>query len=69
MDNILGYENTHKKDLTKRYILAAKTYVGIEIAEEADWTKLIEGSTAVVNLAGAPISTRWSPEVSLFSTL
>ncbi|KAI5063105.1 hypothetical protein GOP47_0021652 [Adiantum capillus-veneris] len=41
----------------------ASAYPGIEIAEEPQWAKLIQGSTAVVNLAGTPISTRWSSEV------
>lgn len=36
------------------------------IAEESDWKNCVQGSTAVVNLAGLPISTRWSPEVSFF---
>ncbi|GER55257.1 NAD(P)-binding Rossmann-fold superfamily protein [Striga asiatica] len=40
-----------------------REYPGIVIAEEADWKNCIQGSTAVVNLAGLPISTRWSPEV------
>ncbi|XP_020703592.1 epimerase family protein SDR39U1 homolog, chloroplastic isoform X1 [Dendrobium catenatum] len=35
----------------------------IVIAEEEEWSKCIEGSNAVVNLAGMPISTRWSSEV------
>uniref|UniRef100_A0A0E0NNE4 Uncharacterized protein n=1 Tax=Oryza rufipogon TaxID=4529 RepID=A0A0E0NNE4_ORYRU len=42
---------------------AASTFPGITIAEQGDWDKCIQGSTAVVNLAGMPISTRWSPEV------
>lgn len=40
-----------------------KEFPGILIAEEGDWKKCIQGSSAVVNLAGMPISTRWSPEV------
>lgn len=36
------------------------------IAEESEWKNCVQGSTAVVNLAGLPISTRWSPEVSFF---
>lgn len=35
----------------------------IVIAEEAEWKQCIHGSNAVVNLAGLPISTRWSPEI------
>ncbi|XP_068646473.1 epimerase family protein SDR39U1 homolog, chloroplastic [Aristolochia californica] len=38
-------------------------FPGIIIAEEAEWGNCIQGSTAVVNLAGMPISTRWSPEI------
>lgn len=33
------------------------------IAEEEEWKKCIEDSNAIVNLAGMPISTRWSPEI------
>lgn len=33
------------------------------IAEEPEWKDCIQGSNAVVNLAGMPISTRWSPEI------
>ncbi|GFQ08875.1 epimerase family protein sdr39u1 homolog chloroplastic [Phtheirospermum japonicum] len=39
-----------------------KDYPRIVIAEEAEWRNCIQGSTVVVNLAGLPISTRWSPE-------
>lgn len=49
--------------------MAAKDFPGIVIAEEREWRDCIQGSTAVVNLAGLPISTRWSPEVSFFSKL
>lgn len=42
---------------------AVKDFPGLVIAEEPEWRNCIEGSTAVVNLAGMPISTRWSPEV------
>eukprot|EP01018_Ginkgo_biloba_P039336 Gb_40061 [translate_table: standard] len=44
-------------------IFPAKDYPGIIIAEEPDWVKYIQGSTAVVNLAGTPIGTRWSPQI------
>ncbi|KAH6767218.1 Rossmann-fold superfamily protein [Perilla frutescens var. hirtella] len=44
-------------------IFPAKDYPRIEIAEEPEWRNCIQGSTAVVNLAGLPISTRWSPEI------
>lgn len=40
-----------------------KDFPRIVIAEEPDWKDCIQGSTAVVNLAGMPISTRWSPEI------
>jgi hypothetical protein len=42
---------------------AASTYPGLTIAQQGDWEACVRGSTAVVNLAGMPISTRWSPEV------
>lgn len=42
-----------------------KDFPGIVIAEEAEWKDSIHGSNGVVNLAGMPISTRWSPEVSI----
>eukprot|EP00250_Pteridium_aquilinum_P014539 c22049_g1_i1 orf=103-1257(+) len=41
----------------------ASVYPGVEIAEESKWGQFIQGSTAVVNLAGTSISTRWSPDV------
>ncbi|GMI74483.1 GIANT CHLOROPLAST 1 [Hibiscus trionum] len=41
-------------------IFPVKNFPGIKIAEEAGWKNCIEGSNAVVNLAGMPISTRWS---------
>ncbi|XP_057783149.1 epimerase family protein SDR39U1 homolog, chloroplastic [Salvia miltiorrhiza] len=44
-------------------IFPARDYPGIKIAEEPEWRNCIQGSTAVVNLAGLPISTRWSPEI------
>lgn len=42
-----------------------KDFPGIVIADEPMWKNSIQGSNAVVNLAGTPISTRWSPEVIL----
>ncbi|XBI50857.1 hypothetical protein VPH35_114203 [Triticum aestivum] len=43
---------------------AASRYPGVTIADkEGDWERCIRDSTGVVNLAGMPISTRWSPEV------
>ncbi|KAJ6906257.1 hypothetical protein NC652_023872 [Populus alba x Populus x berolinensis] len=44
-------------------IFPVKEFPGILIAEEQDWKDCIQGSNAVVNLAGLPISTRWSPEI------
>ncbi|KAK3029063.1 hypothetical protein RJ639_040115 [Escallonia herrerae] len=44
-------------------IFPDKDFPGIVIAEEPEWKNCIQGSTAVVNLAGMPISTRWSPEI------
>ena len=40
-------------------------FPGIVVAEEPEWIDNIKGSNAVVNLAGTPISTRWSPEVHI----
>lgn len=44
-------------------VFPASIYPGVTIAEQGDWEKCVNGSTAVVNLAGMPISTRWSPEI------
>ncbi|XP_074275468.1 epimerase family protein SDR39U1 homolog, chloroplastic [Silene latifolia] len=44
-------------------IFPANKFPGIVLAEESDWKDGIQGSNAVVNLAGLPISTRWSPEI------
>ncbi|XP_011047275.1 PREDICTED: epimerase family protein SDR39U1 homolog, chloroplastic isoform X3 [Populus euphratica] len=44
-------------------IFPVKEFPGILIAEEKDWRDCIQGSNPVVNLAGLPISTRWSPEI------
>lgn len=46
-----------------QFIFPAKDFRGIVIAEEPEWKDCIQGSNAVVNLAGMPISTRWSPEI------
>ncbi|XP_078161066.1 NAD(P)-binding Rossmann-fold superfamily protein isoform X2 [Carex rostrata] len=46
-----------------RVVFPEQKYSGILIAEVGEWEKCIRGSTAVVNLAGLSISTRWSPEV------
>ncbi|KAG0605288.1 hypothetical protein M758_9G046000 [Ceratodon purpureus] len=40
-----------------------RKYPGVKIGDESKWAELIKGSTGVVNLAGPPISTRWTPEV------
>lgn len=47
--------------------IIVRDFPGIVIAEEPEWKDCIQGSNAVVNLAGMPISTRWSPEVSISS--
>ncbi|CAL5341199.1 unnamed protein product [Camellia sinensis] len=44
-------------------IFPVRDFPGIGIAEEPEWKDCIQGSNAVVNLAGMPISTRWSPEI------
>ncbi|KAF3435794.1 hypothetical protein FNV43_RR22886 [Rhamnella rubrinervis] len=44
-------------------IFPVKDFPGIVIAEEPEWAECIQGSNGVVNLAGMPISTRWSSEI------
>ncbi|XP_052186427.1 epimerase family protein SDR39U1 homolog, chloroplastic isoform X1 [Diospyros lotus] len=44
-------------------IFPVRDFPGIVIAGEPEWKDFIQGSNAVVNLAGMPISTRWSPEI------
>lgn len=44
-------------------IFPVRDFPGIIISEEPEWKDCIQGSSAVVNLAGLPISTRWSPEI------
>lgn len=44
-------------------VFPVKDFPGVTVAEETEWNKCIQGSNAVVNLAGMPISTRWSPEI------
>ncbi|KAE9616482.1 hypothetical protein Lal_00035100 [Lupinus albus] len=44
-------------------IFPVKDFPGIKIAGEPEWRDSIQGSTGVVNLAGLPISTRWSSEI------
>ncbi|OAY65126.1 Epimerase family protein SDR39U, chloroplastic, partial [Ananas comosus] len=47
----------------KNCAIAAEKFPEILIAEEEEWEKCIQGSNGVVNLAGMPISTRWSSEI------
>ncbi|CAN1261605.1 Epimerase family protein SDR39U1 homolog, chloroplastic [Linum perenne] len=49
--------------ITHPLALLVRDFPGIVIAEETKWKDSIHGSDAVVNLAGMPISTRWSPEI------
>lgn len=44
-------------------VFPVEKFPKITVAEEGDWRNCIQGSDAVVNLAGMPISTRWSPEI------
>ncbi|KAL5706579.1 Complement component 1 Q subcomponent-binding protein [Ranunculus cassubicifolius] len=44
-------------------VFPVKDFPGIIIAEESEWKNNIQGSNAIVNLAGMPISTRWSSEI------
>ncbi|GAB2225095.1 hypothetical protein Droror1_Dr00005881 [Drosera rotundifolia] len=44
-------------------IFPAREFPGVVVVDESKWIDGIEGSNAVVNLAGLPISTRWSPEI------
>ncbi|CAD5190888.1 unnamed protein product [Musa acuminata subsp. malaccensis] len=44
-------------------VFSADNFPKLVIAEEREWEQSINGSNAVVNLAGMPISTRWSPEI------
>ncbi|CAM6115069.1 unnamed protein product [Calypogeia fissa] len=46
-----------------RSIFPSKDFPGVEIAEQPDWAKYIQGTTGVVNLAGTPISGRWTDEI------
>lgn len=58
----LGY----KVRVLTRNVGSAKSklpYAGVEYVGPAQWTSAIRGCTAVVNLAGEPIATRWSPEL------
>lgn len=44
-------------------VFPAREFPRVVVAEEKEWGDCIQGSTAVVNLAGLPISTRWSPGI------
>ncbi|KAF7850867.1 hypothetical protein BT93_L4933 [Corymbia citriodora subsp. variegata] len=44
-------------------IFPVKDYPGLIVVEEPKWKDCIQMSNAVVNLAGMPISTRWSSEI------
>ncbi|KAM0945578.1 putative farnesol dehydrogenase (NAD(+)) [Dioscorea sansibarensis] len=44
-------------------IFPVESFPEVTIAEEREWGNSIQVSDAVVNLAGMPISTRWSPEI------
>ncbi|KAL2925124.1 Epimerase family protein SDR39U1-like protein chloroplastic [Bienertia sinuspersici] len=44
-------------------IFPVNKFPGIVVAEEPEWKDCVRGSNAVVNLAGTPISTRWSSEI------
>ncbi|XP_020529485.1 epimerase family protein SDR39U1 homolog, chloroplastic isoform X2 [Amborella trichopoda] len=61
-DNHVVRVLTRSRSKTKS-IFPAKEFPGIIIVEEPEWPKCIEASSAVVNLAGLPISTRWSAEI------
>ncbi|KAL2329021.1 hypothetical protein Fmac_022448 [Flemingia macrophylla] len=61
-DNHIVHVLTRSKSKAET-IFPAKDFPGIKIAEEPEWKDSIQGSTGVVNLAGLPISTRWSPEI------
>lgn len=50
-----------------RQVFPAVTFPNVEIAaytplKSGDWQKLVSGCDGVVNLAGAPIAERWTPE-------
>ncbi|CAL5443174.1 unnamed protein product [Camellia sinensis] len=49
------------KSAYRKMALKVRDFPGIVIAEEPEWKDCIQGSNAVVNLAGMPISTIWSP--------
>eukprot|EP00252_Welwitschia_mirabilis_P027595 TRINITY_DN9503_c0_g1_i1.p1 TRINITY_DN9503_c0_g1~~TRINITY_DN9503_c0_g1_i1.p1 ORF type:complete len:277 (+),score=49.15 TRINITY_DN9503_c0_g1_i1:143-973(+) len=63
------FADGHKVQVLTRSASKAKftfpdyEYPGLVIVEEPEWSRFIQQSRAVVNLAGAPISTRWSSEI------
>nr|XP_048337499.1 epimerase family protein SDR39U1 homolog, chloroplastic isoform X3 [Ziziphus jujuba var. spinosa] len=64
----LSTDNHNVRVLTRsrskaELIFPVKDFPGIVIAEEPEWKGCIQGSHGVVNLAGMPISTRWSSEI------
>ncbi|XP_023530645.1 epimerase family protein SDR39U1 homolog, chloroplastic-like [Cucurbita pepo subsp. pepo] len=64
----LNADNHNIRVLTRskskaKLIFPAREFPGIVIAEEPGWKDCIQGSDGVVNLAGMPISTRWSSEI------
>ncbi|VAI52306.1 unnamed protein product [Triticum turgidum subsp. durum] len=62
--SITGATGFIGRRLVDKLLSAASRYPGVTIADkEGDWERCIRDSTGVVNLAGMPISTRWSPEV------
>jgi len=49
-----------------RNVASAKTKIplpGVDFHAPSNWGSAISGTTAVVNLAGEPIATRWTPEL------
>ncbi|XP_050232425.1 epimerase family protein SDR39U1 homolog, chloroplastic [Mercurialis annua] len=61
-DNHIIHVLTRSKSKA-RLIFPGREFPKVVIAEEPEWKNCIQGSNAVVNLAGMPISTRWSPEI------
>jgi uncharacterized protein (TIGR01777 family) len=52
--------------LTTRPVAQAKSrlpYPGLSFFPRKEWARAVCGSDAVVNLAGTPIGTRWTPEI------
>jgi len=55
----------HKVRVLTRDVNAAKSklpYPGLEFFPQSKWADAVKGATGVVNLAGEPIATRWTPE-------